>query len=45
MRFDLETKCYRTLFLWANLPEDNKLATPLSDFNAKIKSWRCNSCT
>ena len=43
MKFGVETICYGEPRLWANLPVDNKLTTSLSDFKAKIKSWRCGS--
>ena len=43
MKFGVETICYGEPRLWANLPVDNKLTTPLSDFKAKIKSWRYGS--
>ena len=43
MRFGVETMCYGEPPPWANLHVDNKLTTPLSDFKAKIKNWRCRS--
>ena len=39
VKYDLETMCHRTSFCWGNLPIDIKLATSLSDFKTKIKSW------
>ena len=37
VRYGLETISYRTPLLWANLPEECKLANPLSEFKSKIK--------
>ena len=34
----------RTSFLWANLPNEYKLATSLHDFKLKIKNWCCDKC-
>ena len=38
----IKTISNRTPFLWANLPNEYKLATSLHDFKLKIKNWHCN---
>ena len=38
------TISYRTLLLWANRPEEYKLADSLSECKSKIRSWRCDTC-
>ena len=45
VRYGLETVSYRTPLLWAKLPDEFKLATSLSEFKSKIKSWKCDVCT
>ena len=44
LRYDLET-IYRTPLLWANLPDEYKLANSLSEFQLKIKTWKCDTCS
>ena len=36
----VETICYRTHFLWANIPPEYKLANSLDIFKIKIKNWK-----
>ena len=40
VNYGLETTCYRTLFLWANLPTEYKLPNSLNIFKRKIKNWK-----
>ena len=44
IRYGSETISYRTPLLWANLPEEYKLANSLSEFKSKIKTWKCDTC-
>ena len=44
VRYGLETISYRAPLLWANLPEEYKLADSLSEFKSKIKTWKCDTC-
>ena len=37
IRYGSETISYRTPLLWANIPEEYKLANSLSEFKSKIK--------
>ena len=41
-KYGIGTISRRTPFLWANLPNEYKLATSLYDFNLKRKYWHCN---
>ena len=41
VKYGIETISNRALFLWANFPNENKLATSLHDFKLKIKNWHC----
>ena len=40
VNYRLETVCYRTLFLWANLPPEYKLVNALNIFKRKIRNWK-----
>ena len=40
VNYGIETISNRTPFIWANLPNESKLATSLYDFKLKIKNWR-----
>ena len=40
VKYGIETISNRTPFIWANLPNESKLATSLYDFKLKIKNWR-----
>ena len=40
----LETICYRAPFLWANLPQEYKLADSLNIFRRKIRNWKGENC-
>ena len=42
VKYEIETISNRTPFLWANLPNEYKLATSLHDFKLKIKYWHCD---
>ena len=42
VKYGIETISNRTPFLWANLPNEYKLATSLHDFKLKIKNRRCD---
>ena len=42
VKYGIETISNRTPFLWANLPNEYKLATSLHDFKLKIKNWHCD---
>ena len=42
VKYGIETISNRTPFIWANLPNESKLATSLNDFKLKIKNWRCD---
>ena len=42
VKYGIETISNRTPFIWANLPNESKLATSLHDFKLKIKNWRCD---
>ena len=42
VRYGSETISCRTPLLWANLPEECKLANSLSEFKSKIKTWKCD---
>ena len=42
VKYGIETISNRTPFIWANLPNESKLATSLYDFKLKIKNWRCD---
>ena len=42
VNYGIETISNRTPFIWANLPNESKLATSLYDFKLKIKNWRCH---
>ena len=42
VNYGIETISNRTPFIWANLPNESKLATSLNDFKLKIKNWRCD---
>ena len=44
VKYETETMSNRTPFLWANLPNEHKLATSLHDFKLKIKNWHCDKC-
>ena len=44
VRYGSETISYRTPLLWANLPEEYKLANSLKEFKSKIKLWTCDTC-
>ena len=44
VRYGSETISYRTPLLWANLPDEYKLANSLSEFKSKIKTWKCDPC-
>ena len=44
VKYGIETISNRTPFLWANLPNEYKLATSLHDFKLKIKNWYCDEC-
>ena len=44
VKYGIETISNRTPFLWANLPNEYKLATSLHDFKLKIKNWHCDKC-
>ena len=44
VKHGIETISDRTPFLWANLPNEYKLATYLHDFKLKIKSCHCDIC-
>ena len=44
VKYLIETISNRTPFLWANLPNEYKLANSLHDFKLKIKNWHCNKC-
>ena len=39
-----ETLSYRTPLLWANLPEEYKIANSLSEFKLKTKIWKYDTC-
>ena len=39
VNYGLESKCYRTAFLWGKLPPEYKLANSLNIFKRKIKNW------
>ena len=41
VKYGTETISNRALFLWANLPNEYKLAASLHDFKLKIKNWNC----
>ena len=41
VKYEIETILNRTPFLWANLPNEYKLATSLHAFKLKIKNWHC----
>ena len=38
VKYGIETISNRTPFIWANLPNESKLATSLYDFKLKIKN-------
>ena len=40
VNYGLETICYRTSFLLANLPPEHKFANSLYIFKRKIKNWK-----
>ena len=42
VKYGIETISNRTPFIWANLPNESKLATSLYDLKLKIKNWRCD---
>ena len=42
VKYGIETISNRAPFIWANLPNESKLATSLYDFKLKIKNWRCD---
>ena len=44
VKYGIETISNRTPFLWANLPNEYKLATSLHNFKLKIKNWHCDKC-
>ena len=44
VRYDSKTISYRTPPLWANLPQEYKLANSLSEIKSKIKTWKCDKC-
>ena len=44
VKYGIETISNRTPFLWANLPNEYKLAISLHDFELKIKNWYCDIC-
>ena len=44
VKHGIETISNRTPFLWANLPNEYKLATSLHDFKFKIKNWHSGKC-
>ena len=44
VRYGQETIKFRTPPLWANLPEEYKLANSLNMFKRKIKNWKCETC-
>ena len=44
VRYSSETTSYRTPLFWANLPEEQKVASSLSEYKSKIKTWKCNTC-
>ena len=44
VKYGIETILNRTPFLWANLPNEYKLATSLHAFKLKIKNWHCGKC-
>ena len=43
-RYSQETIKFRTPSLWANLPEEYKLANSLNIFKRKMKNWKCKTC-
>ena len=44
VNYGLETICYRTPFLWANLPPEYKFENSLNIFKRKIKNWKGENC-
>ena len=44
VKYGIETIENRTPFLWANLPNEYKVATSLHDFKLKIKNWYYDKC-
>ena len=44
VRYGSETISYRTPLLWANLPEEYKLANSLSEFKSNIKTRIYDIC-
>ena len=44
VKYGVETTSNKTPFVWANLPNEYKLATSLHDFKLKTKSWHCDKC-
>ena len=43
-RYSQETIKFRTPSLWANLPEEYKLANSLNIFKRKMENWKCKTC-
>ena len=44
VRYSLEAICYRTPYLCAILPEENKNENSVAKFKEKIKNWKCETC-
>ena len=44
VRYGLDTICYRTPYLWANLPEEYKHLNSVRKFKEKIKKWKYETC-
>ena len=40
----LETICYRTPYMWANLLEEYGHHKFIGKFQEKIKNWKCETC-
>ena len=43
-KYRIETISNRAPFLYANLPNEYKLASSFHDFKLKIKNWHCDKC-
>ena len=44
VRYGSEKISYRAPLLWANFPEEYKLANSLSEFKSKIETWKYDAC-
>ena len=44
VKYELETICYRTPYLWTSLPEEYQHQNSVGEFKETIKNWKCETC-